>query len=372
MKEYVESRGYYLLTKKYVKNDYKILIRDKEGYYFTPRYSDFRSGKNPSKFIKANPYTMRNIRLFLKLNNKPFTLAENQRYEKNSKHLKWKCGKCGDYWYAGWSNIQTGFGCAVCHGKQCGKSNSFIINYPEIASELCVSLNDKLDINKLTKWSDQKVWWQCKENHIYDCTVSNRRIGHGCPYCGKQKPTSTYNLEFQSPEFLKYWDYDKNKLSPKDYTPVSGMEVYWRCHSCEGSFKSRISRMYLGKRCFKCGAASKGELEIIKYLEKNGIKYYYQKHYKDLFGDHSHLYYDFYINKYNLLIEYQGEFHDRPITKGVSELIAIKNFERQKRYDNKKRNYAKENNIRLLEIWYWDFENIETILDKEFLINNKQ
>lgn len=30
-----------------------------------------------------------------------------------------------------------------------------------------------------------------------------------------------------------------------------------------------------------------------------------------------------------------------------------------------KRQYAKDHNIKLLEIWYWDFDNIENILEKE-------
>lgn len=29
-----------------------------------------------------------------------------------------------------------------------------------------------------------------------------------------------------------------------------------------------------------------------------------------------------------------------------------------------KRQYAKAHNIKLLEIWYWDFDNIEEILNK--------
>ena len=33
-----------------------------------------------------------------------------------------------------------------------------------------------------------------------------------------------------------------------------------------------------------------------------------------------------------------------------------------RKYGNKKSMYAKEHNIKLLEIWYWDFDNIEEIL----------
>jgi hypothetical protein len=34
-----------------------------------------------------------------------------------------------------------------------------------------------------------------------------------------------------------------------------------------------------------------------------------------------------------------------------------------------KRDYCKKNNIKLIEIPYWDFDNIEEILDKELKLN---
>lgn len=37
----------------------------------------------------------------------------------------------------------------------------------------------------------------------------------------------------------------------------------------------------------------------------------------------------------------------------------------QDEHDKRKRNYAKEHNINLLEIWYYDMDNIEEILIKE-------
>ena len=67
--------------------------------------------------------------------------------------------------------------------------------------------------------------------------------------------------------------------------------------------------------------------------------------------------YDFYLPKYNLLIEYQGEYHDGSVHKETKE-----RFERQQEHDRRKREYAERNNIKLLEIWYWDFDNIEEIL----------
>ena len=70
--------------------------------------------------------------------------------------------------------------------------------------------------------------------------------------------------------------------------------------------------------------------------------------------------YDFYIPKLNLLIEYQGEMHER-FVRGIHK--SIKDFEKQQEHDRRKKVYAQNNNINLFEIWYYDFDNIEEILD---------
>ena len=44
-----------------------------------------------------------------------------------------------------------------------------------------------------------------------------------------------------------------------------------------------------------------------------------------------------------------------------------KDFERQQEHDRRKKEYALQNNIELLEIWYYDYDNIEEILDKYFM-----
>ena len=80
------------------------------------------------------------------------------------------------------------------------------------------------------------------------------------------------------------------------------------------------------------------------------------------------LYYDliFFVPSKNLCIEYQGEQHYEPVDfagKGI-EWAKMK-FEENQEKDNIKRIFCKDNNINLLEIPYWDYENIEEILSRE-------
>ena len=87
--------------------------------------------------------------------------------------------------------------------------------------------------------------------------------------------------------------------------------------------------------------------------------------YEDLVGiNNIPLSYDFYLHDYNLLIEYQGQQHEKPVDWFGGE----EKFKRQKEIDKMKSNYAKEHNIELMEIWYWDFDNIGKILESRLLI----
>jgi hypothetical protein len=123
-----------------------------------------------------------------------------------------------------------------------------------------------------------------------------------------------------------------------------------------------------GYRCPLCNI-SKGERMIKDYLVKNNIQYIYQYKYDDLKGvGNRNLSYDFYLPKPNLLVEYQGQYHD-----GTSDNQTDEEFIIQQEHDKRKREYARNHNIKFLSIWYWDMGNIEDILSKELnIINQKE
>ena len=104
----------------------------------------------------------------------------------------------------------------------------------------------------------------------------------------------------------------------------------------------------------------RGENKIASCLNNLSIDFEQQKKYDNLYGNKRQLSYDFYLPKYNMLIEYQGEQHDRAIDYFGGE----KQFRKQKEYDKLKKEYAENNNIKLLIIWYYDYNNIEDIINK--------
>ena len=44
---------------------------------------------------------------------------------------------------------------------------------------------------------------------------------------------------------------------------------------------------------------------------------------------------------------------------------SMKDFEKQLEHDQRKCEYAQDHNINLLIIWYWDFDKVEDILERE-------
>ena len=62
-----------------------------------------------------------------------------------------------------------------------------------------------------------------------------------------------------------------------------------------------------------------------------------------------------------MLVECQGIQHYEPIEYFGGE----EQFKIQQEHDRRKREYAEKKGYKLLEIWYYDFDNIEEILNRE-------
>ena len=84
------------------------------------------------------------------------------------------------------------------------------------------------------------------------------------------------------------------------------------------------------------------------------------------------LFFDFYIPKLNMVIEYDGIQHFEPVfRKGVTKEKSVKLFEDSKIRDSIKNDYCKNNNIFLLRISYKDFDKIEEILN-QYILNTHE
>lgn len=234
------------------------------------------------------------------------------------------------------------------------------------------------DKNTLNPWqispqSHKKVWIKCQNKDYHDdYLMSCGKFTHNrrCPLCAihhwKVHPKDSFGTLY--PEKAKYWS-AKNESSPFEVASFSNKKYWFICEKCGEEFERRmgsVNRVDTGIKCIKCNA-SKGEVKIVKILNSfnftNNIDYVSQKEFEGLVGLRGgNLSYDFYLPKYNLLIEYQGEQHCE-YKKGFVK--NKKSFIKQLEHDRRKFNYAINNNIDILYIYYWQYDEIEDILNYE-------
>jgi len=326
----INNKPLIIMSEIYEGHNEKLTFKDFDGYYYSISYNGLSHCDFPRKFGTENKYTIQNIILWTELNNKPFRLLSKE-YLGNNKKLMWRCLKdgCGEIFKSTFNAIFPDGGCGVCHGKQLSNSNCLAVKNPKLSEEWNYELNGKLTPYDVTASSRTKVYWKCSKcGFVWKLKIANRnkknnKIVQGCPKCSSSHGEQVCREILIKNGFIEINKYDYNLLSYDDI--------------------------------------SKGKYFIA------------QKKFEHLFGlKNGSLSYDFYVLNMGkrLLIEYQGEQHEYPVNFKGEDVENVKLiFEKQLEHDRRKREYAKNNNIKLLEIWYYDFENIEQILNNELFLN---
>lgn len=271
------------------------------------------------------------------------------KFEKLDKKVEVKHILCGKTFMISPGKFLYGRGCTHCF-KTIKKTTE------QFKQEVFDATNGKYEVLSEYENSNTKILmrhnkcgheWMVVPNHFLH---SNSR----CPKCSSTARKTQEKFEYEVFENVGY-----------EYSVLSNYKnanehIKMKHNSCGHIWNITPASFLSGTRCPVC-AESKGEKTVRNWLKSNNINFIPQYKYPDLIGTGGGLLsYDFYLPNYNFLIEYQGEFHDGKRNKYVRE-----NLEIQQEHDKRKREYAKKHDIRLLEIWYWDFDNIENILEKE-------
>jgi very-short-patch-repair endonuclease/ribosomal protein S27AE len=269
-----------------------------------------------------------------------YDLITEHNYINNTTKITIICPEHGEFKQSMASHKQ-GSGCPKCgRNKKCSSEKSVIENFKKIH-------HDKYDYSKVNyKSSWVKITIICPEHGEFKQTPSAHKRGSGCPKCaGKKISTEHYEeLSIKHNNKYKYTNLDKGIIT-----------IICPEH---GEFKQLLLNHKNGSSCPKCSkenTISKGETKILKYLEKNNISF--KTEYK-LFDNYR---FDFYLEDYNLVIEYDGELHYIVPDKWGGKETLLKTKER----DEIKNQYCKDNNIYLLRIPYWEFNNIEKLIQEK-------
>lgn len=175
----------------------------------------------------------------------------------------------------------------------------------------------------------------------YDTLPADFLKGRGCMGCYRKSRRKT------NKEWIKeVIELGKNEYEPLEKYKGDGVNIEIRHKACGQIYKVKPNNFINGTRCPYC-RESKGEKTIFKYLKDNDIEFETQKGFKGL-KHIKPLLYDFYLPNINILIEYQGEQHYRPI----EYFGGLEAFKEQVIKDNIKRDFAKINGVELVELPY--------------------
>ena len=203
--------------------------------------------------------------------------------------------------------------------------------------------NNKTILGFLGSKYKQKFWLVecniCGSEAVQDMKAFPRC--KSCSEISKTKPFEQFRLESCEKHSNKYsYDtssYKNNKIKTKIF-----------CTKCQIHFLQRPYSHLAGDGCPFC-RESKGEQAVLRYCIENNIRFERYKKFNGLIYK-KQLNYDFYLIDENILVEFDGDHHRKPIVYNGDIEGAQKKFVDVQNRDMKKNQYAYEHNIPLLRI----------------------
>lgn len=304
-----KSHGLILdISEEYLNVKTEMRAVDLEGYKVIACLDRVSNGQPPRRFHIMNPYTLYNMQLWLN-NNKPGYIILTKEYTHNQDKLLVKC-KNGHIFNPTWNDLKKHtYICPHCSGVAQLTTDIYIERIYNMYKD---------EYTVLGEYKNTMTHILTRHNvcgHEWGVTPNSLMREGCCPKCSQSKGEKRID----------------NYLINNYWVKIENTEFDSLPNKC-------LNKYYISQKSFK-GLVGMG----------NGL-----------------LSYDFYLPKINILIEFQGEMHER-FVKGIHK--SIKDFEKQQEHDKRKKQYCLDNNIQLLEIWYWDIDKIEEILDEYIKLN---
>lgn len=409
VKEYIESQGYKMLSKKYVNNNTKILIECNKGHKFEMQFNNFKYGQRCPKCAGVEKLTYEEVKGYIE--SFGYKLISDT-YVNNSSKLKILCEE-GHIFYMGYNDFKQGKRCPKCVGKSWSydevKEYIESFNY-ELLSKEYITAKEKLVLKcpnghifkmSLTKFkcgqrcvechnikmsnkmrhdynyikdyiesfgykllsneyinNKNKLILKCPKNHVFQMTFDNFKRGCRCTTC--------YDMTRGNSKRLTY-DYVEEYVSSKGYKLLSkkyknnSSKLLFKCPNGH-IFSMNFAKFKQGRRCPKCINKSSGENRIKEFLLNKSIDFKREHRFDDCKCKNT-LPFDFYLVDYNTLIEFDGIQH----FEIIDYFGGFDAFVKLKIRDTIKNIYCEKNNIKLIRIPYWEFDNIEEILNRELI-----
>lgn len=362
IKEFIENNSKCeLLSTEYINTNEKLLLKCSCGKNFMTSFTKFKNrnkrqcndcGRKIGNSQKKLSYDL--VKDFIENNSNCFLLSTE--YNRGNEKLLLKCN-CGNEFKTSYFEFRS------LNKRQCNECGFNIT-----AKKLKLSLEEAKQVfinNGYMPLFDYYINANQKltgiDDHGYKVFVNISNL--------KNKNTRIFNKcnPYSYENMLNYLNLNESsyKLLDKKYKNFDIYKYKFKCDKGH-EYYSTWSNFLIGNRCPICNL-SKGERKIYKILYENYVEFEQEYTFDDLVGVNSGLLrFDFAIfedkkkTKLKFLIEYDGEFHYRKV-------YFNDNFKILQIHDKLKNEYCIKNNIKLLRIPYWNFNNIEKILQEELL-----
>jgi predicted Zn-ribbon and HTH transcriptional regulator len=340
----------YLLVSEYLGVKTKILVWHTCGNNYWVRPDQILGGKRC-------PFCSRRNISHERFTNRVFDLVGdeykvNNEYKGSKTKVEFVHNICGNIYKILPPSFLSGTRCPFC-AKNKPKT------YEEIIKMISVRSNSEFifsgEINNLNSLINIK--------HLvcgfeYPSNIRNFLNSSGCKMCSglMKKTTNVFTreiFELVDDEYQVLGEYIN-----------SGAKIKIKHNVCDFEWDVVPDNFLGGSRCPKCNS-SKGERKIGSFLKLNNIKHKQQYSFADCINK-KRLLFDFSVfdqfENLILLIEFDGKQHFEPVDIFGGE----DGFIQTRINDEIKNEYCKNNNIELLRIPYWEFDNIEKILSVFF------
>ena len=296
--------------------------------------------------------------LLAKINPNIYPLGE---YTYSKEKILHGCKVCGTHFMLDPNHAMQGVGCSYCNNtKRIQKRTK---SQDEYVSQ-CAVVSPNIKIIGKYSGARRPIEVECLVcGYHWSPMAGNVIRGSGCPVCADRatsarckKTTEEYKLELNT----KFPD-----IFAKEPYKGASVSILHHCNKCGNDFYARPANV-LSYGCGQCRKPYSGEERVKQFLRRYNVPYIHNYRFADLKGKRNPLSYDFYLPKHNRLIEFQGAQHEYPVNYFGGE----NHFAMQQKHDFLKRKYAFDHNIKLIEIWHYDFDKIEKILQNELNIES--
>lgn len=295
-------------------------------------------------------------------------------YENMTKRIKCRCKKHDYISTKSVQDILKGSGCKYCGIEKLSEKS--YLSDKEVQDRV-VARHPHIKLIKYCGANDKASEWYCEKHHQFFKKVYSKLLTtehSGCKLCYQEHMKNLCGLTFDEfsqrlhnihPDLEIISEYKglnhpiKIHCNKHDYTYVTtGACILRRKNCCPKSFKT-----------YK-------EESMCTLIESWGYRIIRQHYFKNCIDKYP-LKFDCFLVDFNTVVEYDGEQHFFPVKFGTqSEDDAKRKFEYTKYHDEIKNKYCFDNNINIIRVPYYHFDDMEYFLFDQFsklniIIENK-